>query len=506
VPLTRRRARTIRLLCLAIVAAVAAIGCRPVPVAGPRPTDAIVRLRAAIDALVGAPQFANAHFGILIVDPGSGDTLYSRDAGKLFMPASNMKILTAATALARLGPDYRFRTVLAARGAVRDGVLDGDLLVIGRGDPSVSDHVRGDAMQPLRELADSLVARGIRRVTGRVVPAGDAFPGSHFGYGWTYDDFEDAYSAGIDELLFNEGFSELHVRGGDAPGDAVRVETRPAHTVPRVRVLASTVAPRVDAAAAREPHNPLVARKDSATWDVVLEGTIAAGDSAVLEVTQHDPDAAYVAALGEALADRGIAVGGALTDTLARVDTLVTLRSPPLREILPAMLQPSQNQIAEMLFRTLALEAYGAGRTDSAASVVRQQIAAWGVPAQDAVIRDGSGLTRYDYVTPTALVRVLDAVRRSPNFSAFYDALPVAGASGTLARRMQGTPAQSNARAKTGSLALARSLSGYVTTADHRMLIFSLLCNNWTTPSAAVDRVEDAIVDRLAALGGAGAR
>jgi len=156
-----------------------------------------------IDSLADAPEFSNAHWGILIVDPARGDTLYSRNAGKLFMPASNMKILTSATALAQLGPEYRYRTVFAARGGVSNGTIDGDLLVIGRGDPSVSDHMLHDAMIPLRGIADSLAARGIHRIAGRVVAAGNAFPSDVFGFGWTYDDFEDSYSAPIDELLFN---------------------------------------------------------------------------------------------------------------------------------------------------------------------------------------------------------------------------------------------------------------------------------------------------------------
>ena len=153
-----------------------------------------------------------------------GDTLYSRNAGKLFMPASNMKILTSASALARFGPDFRYATTFAGRGHVSGGTLAGDLVVVGRGDPSVSDHMLGDAMIPLRAIADSIVARGITHITGRVVAGGDAFPGSVLGYGWSYDDFEDSYSAPIDELLFNEGFSTLRIRGGAHAGDPVTVD------------------------------------------------------------------------------------------------------------------------------------------------------------------------------------------------------------------------------------------------------------------------------------------
>jgi len=476
-------------------------GCRagglyapPRPV--PRP---VARLRASIDSMVGQPEFSNANWGILIVDPTSGDTLYSRNAGKLFMPASNMKILTTSTALTQLGPNFQYHTVFAARGAVADSTLGGDLLVIGRGDPSVSDHMRHDAMAPLDSVADSLRARGITRITGRVVAYGDAFPGEHYGYGWTYDDFEDDYSAPIDELLFNEGVSELHVHAGAQPGDPVGVDVWPAHTVPHVRVAATTVA----AANAPGPHDSsaIHARKDSVSWDEIVEGQIGVGDSTVLVVTHHDPDQAYIGAVREALASRGIAVLDGATDTLARIDTLVTITSPPLSDILKALLKPSQNQLAEMLFRTLALQAIGTGRADSARAIVERQIAQWGVAVpSEAVVRDGSGLARYDYVSPQTLVRILDAMRRAPTFNVFYDALPIAGVDGTLETRMKGTPADSNVHAKTGSVALARSLSGYVTTADRRMLIFSFLCNNWTTPTREVEHVQDAILERIAAM------
>jgi D-alanyl-D-alanine carboxypeptidase/D-alanyl-D-alanine-endopeptidase (penicillin-binding protein 4) len=476
----------------------ASLACRPST--GVSPTSISFGrdpgLRHYIDSLTDAPEFSNAHWGILIVDPSTGDTLYSRNAGKLFMPASNMKILTSSTALTQLGPDYRYRTSFLARGTIADGTLNGDLLVIGRGDPSVSDHMMHDAMIPLRAIADSIASRGIRHITGRVVPYGDAFPGEVLGYGWTYDDFEDSYSAPIDELLFNEGFSELRVRGGDAPGAPVRIEVRPARSVPRVRNMAVTVAASPDTTRARRART-LRAVKDSTTWDVVLQGQIGVHDSATIEVTHHDPDAAYVAAVGEALAEKGITIDQGWADTTARVDTLATLTSPPLSEILKALMKPSQNQIAEMLFRTVAITK----PADSARAVVGRQIASWGVAVpSEAIVRDGSGLARYDYISPRTVVRILDAMRKAPTFQVFYDALPIGGVDGTIRNRMKGTPAERNVHAKTGSVAQSRSLSGYVTTADQHMLVFSFLSNNWTVPVRSVEMVQDSIAARLAGM------
>ena len=144
------------------------------------------------------------------------------------------------------------------------------------------------------------------------------------------------------------------------------------------------------------------------------------------------------------------------------------------------------------------------GSADSARAVGVRTLAGWGVTTADAAYRDGSGLSRHDYVTPRAIVKVLDAMRRSPSFATYRDALPIAGVDGTIGNRMKGTPAAGNARAKTGTVDKARSLSGYVTTADGRLVMFSMLSNNFTVPTRDVERVQDLLVTTLAsrALGG----
>jgi len=168
---------------------------------------------------------------------------------------------------------------------------------------------------------------------------------------------------------------------------------------------------------------------------------------------------------------------------------------------MPAVMKPSQNQIAEVFLRTLGFErAGGIGTADSGRRVVERQFAAWKIPSDAFVVRDGSGLSRNDLISPEAIVSILEAMRHSPNFTVFFESLPIAGVDGTIRTRMRDTPAQGNLRAKTGTLSMVRSLSGYVRTADGRLLEFSMLCNNWTTPQAAVDRVQDAVGAALAQL------
>src|SRR5690349_9111697 len=200
---------------LSMVAALA--GCAgartstsPSPTGSPVVTRA--SLRHAIDSMVNAPEFRTAMWGVLIVDPEKRDTLYSHNAAKLFIPASNQKIVSSSVMLEQLGPEFRFRTTFASHGTIADGTLSGDLAVFGRGDPTLSDRMRnGDAMDAMRAIADSLSQRGIQRITGNIVPAGDAFSGPVAGSGWPWDQLDASSFAGVDELLFNEGLSSIRV-------------------------------------------------------------------------------------------------------------------------------------------------------------------------------------------------------------------------------------------------------------------------------------------------------
>jgi D-alanyl-D-alanine carboxypeptidase/D-alanyl-D-alanine-endopeptidase (penicillin-binding protein 4) len=491
--------RIIRFLALLAVAACAS---SPSPVTTPAPRSTATAatpanaLRQFVDSLVDVPDFRSANWGILIVDPARGETLYTRNADKLFMPASNMKLLTGSTALVQLGPNFRWTTTVSVRGTIRDGVLAGDLIFRGSGDPSVSAHMQhGDALAPLRAFADSLRAHGITRIQGRLLAAPSPFTDANVGYGWEWDDFDGPDGAGIDALYFNEGFTNIVVHGGARAGDPVRLETRPASTYPSLINRARTVA--ADSSPARRN---ISVSQDSSRAGVLVTGTIAAGDSVVEEITFRDHAAAYLAAMKEALVSRGVVVYETRGDTTGRVDSLFTMFSPTLKEVLPFFEKPSQNQIGEILFKTLGLQKGGAGRADSAAHVVSRQLLAWGAAPDGFVVRDGSGLSRHDFVTPRTIIHVLDAMKKQPDFSIFYEALPIAGVDGSIRARMKGTPAEGNVHAKTGTLDRVRSLSGYVTTADGRLLLFSTLCNNFMVPTRRVDQVTDALGVRLASM------
>jgi D-alanyl-D-alanine carboxypeptidase/D-alanyl-D-alanine-endopeptidase (penicillin-binding protein 4) len=463
-------------------------------------------LQGLVDSVLAAPMWRNARWGMLVVDAERGDTLVTHDADRLFMPASNQKLLTGAIAMQRLGPDFRWRTPTFLRGVQRGRTFRGQLLVEGRGDPSISNAMRsGRAANAFAPMIEALIARGITRIVGSVAPTGDAMPGLTTGYGWAYDDFDAGYSAAIDELLFNEGELYLKVRAGTTVGDPVQVERAPTSRYPALRVDARTRAPHLPpgAAPAASPRPPrLTAAYDSIGEAVIVSGTLPVGDSTTLTIAYRHPADAFMAALHEALEARGIQVINRRLlprDTAGRpIDTLAVLESPPLADVLRRMEKPSQNQMAELFFRTTALVTTGSGSADSAQAVGARTLAEWGIASQDVAYRDGSGLSRHDYLTPRAVVKVLDAMRRSPHAEIFRESLPIAGVDGTIGNRMKGTAAAGNARAKTGTLDKTRALSGYVTTGDGRLVLFSLLCNNFTVPNREVERVQDMIVSLLA--------
>jgi serine-type D-Ala-D-Ala carboxypeptidase/endopeptidase (penicillin-binding protein 4) len=507
--------RTIR-----AVAALLLAGCAGRGAGGPLP-PVIRSLAAELDSAFAAPQYARAEWGVVVQSLDNGQVLYRRNADHLFMPASNQKLITGAVALARLGPEFRFTTTVLASGARRGDTLHGDLVVYGRGDPALSLRASGgtDILASLRPWADSLRARGIRAITGRVTGDASYFPDPFLGEGWMWDDLQDSYSAPVGALMFNEAFATVTLTPGLNPGDPLTARLEPADAPLRVFSTAIT-APR-DSAISQVRWTRAFFTDSVPVW-----GRLSAGRSPfTFFVAVTDPTRYFERALGQVLREAGIAVlntpsvvghqsagtassvvgrqssGGspvASDDRRLTTDTIFSWQSPRLDSILKLLEKPSQNQIAEILVRTLGTLRGGVASFDSGRVVVRETLLSWGVPEDAYVFADGSGLSRYNYVAPTALAHTLTAMARHPAFTAFYDALPIAGVDGTIQRRMAGTAAANNARAKTGSISNARTLSGYVTTAEGERLVFVLMANHFTVPSRVVDRTQDHIVERLA--------
>jgi D-alanyl-D-alanine carboxypeptidase/D-alanyl-D-alanine-endopeptidase (penicillin-binding protein 4) len=469
----------------------------PSPPAHPAP-PALVALQHDIDAILADPALARGYWGVLVKSLKTDETLYARNAGKLMLPASNMKIVTLAAAAETLGWDYTYETRLFAAGPIEAGVLAGDLVVVGSGDPSL---VAADGMadRVFGEWAQRLKQRGIRAIGGRVIGDDNGFEKDTLGFGWMWDDLSDYDSAGVGALQYNEDAVRVTVIPGPAPGAAAGVSISPAGS-------GLTIASSVTTAAAGTPASVSPRRLPGSTR-LELAGTIAVdAPPYTVRVSVDNPTQFYVTALRSALIANGIDVRGAAVDAddlrdapAATGAPVVSYRSAPLSELAVRLMKISQNQYAETFLKTVSA---GPGVVPSAAAgwkAAQAIFERWGVPAGALVQRDGSGLTRYDLVTPEALVAILTHVDRDPRLKGpFEAALPIAGRDGTLANRMKGTPAEGNARAKTGSMTAVRGTSGFVTGADGEPLVFAILVNNYETPGSTITQAEDRIIVRLA--------
>lgn len=445
------------------------------------------RFAERADKLVNASPVDKGEWGLLVVDADSGATLYEKNAGHYFEPASNMKLLTTALALDTLGPEYRFRTTVETNGTLgADGKLSGDLILVGRGDPNLSnrkfpyeakEEFEGPPERALADLADALVARGVKEVTGDVVGDDSYFPRERYPEGWEIGDIVWEYGAAISAIAVNDNTVTVTLTPGEKAGDAVQESLEP-------ETLEFTVKNEVATIGAKEKPELRLTR-ETGTDAVVVRGTMAAKSTPrklVLGVQEPAQHAAILLAL--LLAERHIKVDGkvrAIHDpdpSESSRTVLVEHMSIPLKDSVKLVNKISQNLHTELLLRTAARQQ---GRWVTPEDLLKFPEAFYakaGIPEGDVIQTDGSGLSRRDLVTPRAFVGVLQYAQKQAWFPAYLASLPVAGEDGTLNERMKEAPLAGKIHAKTGSVTHVRSLSGYAETPGGRKLIFSFLSNN----------------------------
>ncbi len=433
------------------------------------------------------------------------ETLYEQNAQKLVMPASALKVVTLSVGADQLGWDYRYHTRLLTVGDVADGVLQGHLLVVGSGDPTLEDW-DGSASALFGQWADLLKARGIHRITGSVVGDDDAFRDDGIGAGWAWDDLGYSYATSAGALQFNENTAQLLITPAAMAGEPPTVEVRPASARLTIDNRAMTQPLYPDFLRARPDF--LSVRPIPHSSVLELRGLAPLGSAAIVRnVSVPNPTLYFMNAFRDGLIRNGIDVQGPAVDTDdldhslngENATALAERRSAPLHEIARTMMKESQNLFAETLLRTIGDPPWAAGSADGGLENILRTLTGWGISESEMRLVDGSGLSRYNLITPAALTAVLAHVYRDERLRGpFLETLPVAGVDGTLQNRMKGTPAEGNARAKTGSFSNARALAGFVRTADGEMLTFAVIANNYGIAPPAVDRATDAIVVALA--------
>ncbi len=465
------------------------------PEAGAPPRVALedpdrAELARRIEGLLDDPALERAHVGLLAQVGETGEVAFARNAEKLFVSASTAKLVTAAAALRRLGPDHRWLTRLLAAGALRSDTLHGDLWIVGGGDPRLEPEEVIRWPRLLREA-------GIRHVTGDVVGDDRYFEGPVWGRGWTWEDVHSGWGAGVSGLQLSPARVRAELVPGSGVGAPATLRFRDPGPKPPVRSRVRT-----------GPHGGEVRIRflpPPEGGPVEIVGWIPAGAGPVsLSLAPHHPTLHLLARLETAMRDAGVGLGGGFRrarpdeEIGGPVDWQREIESEPLEEVIEHLLRWSDNQVAESLLRTLGREAGGTGAPEEGLEAVQEVVAGWGIEPGAVQLADGSGLSRYSRVTPAALVRLLRRVAQLPEYDVLREALPVAAESGTLGRRLAATAAEGNARAKTGSLGGVRGLAGYVTDADGETIVFALLLNGYEVPGDVATGLEDLLVEQLA--------
>lgn len=452
-------------------------------------------LAASIDRAIDGSGMRPGSCAFLVRSLDTGETLYARRADRPLRPGSNLKLFVAAAALLALGPEYRFETRILATGEIAGGALRGDLVIEGRGDPTISGRFTGgDLHASFKAWAARLRDLGIRRIDGRIIGADDYFQGPAIGDGWDESDLGEWYAAETSALTFNDGCVDLHLRGTKA-GEAPELRIDPPTRYVRIACKVRTVGEKGKLGIA------IHRRRD--TNVIELTGTIPAGTRKTVWGSVHNPTLYFVTVLRETLAREGIEVAGAAVDAgdlpapLAAARLLFTHTSPPLSTCIEVVLKRSQNHYAENVARTVAAVRRGRGTMDDARIAIADLLEPFGVARGAIHIADGSGLSDKNRATAEAIVHLLASFRRAPSFPFFRDALPIAGVDGSLRDRLKGTRAAGRVRAKTGTIANARSLCGYIETLEGETLAFAFLTDGHGISAAAVDRVIDPILLRF---------
>jgi serine-type D-Ala-D-Ala carboxypeptidase/endopeptidase (penicillin-binding protein 4) len=464
-------------------------------------------LKARLDRRLDAPPFNRQLWGVAVIDE-SGRLLYGRNESRLFIPASNTKLVVGAVAAALLPPDWTVTTSLYG-GPVVGGVLLGDLVLYGRGDPTMDRRCYApdttlagvcdtDAFARLRQMVDTLRSRGVQMVAGDVVGDGSYFEPTMLHPNWEAFDLNWWYAAPVSGLGFHDNSVDFTWQPGPAPGAPAVISMSPDLGDIAFENRTVTVPPGGESDIGdRFFRHP-------GTLSIWAEGTVALDNPRRIEsFALPDPNLYAARALRQALADGGIAVAGSTRSTtdstlyaaLRATAPLAQVRSRPLRDWIFPILNTSQNWFSEMLLKQLGRQFGRGGSWEEGLAVERRfLIDSVRVDSTQISLSDGSGLSSSNLVSPLAFTQLLRFMRRHPRYSTFVAALPQAGANGSLRNRFMATTLAGRVRAKTGSISRVNSLSGYIELGTGRNLTFSVQANHHAQPTKPMLAAIDSIV------------
>jgi len=473
-------------------------------------------LAERIAALEGRhPAIARAFWGAKVVDLETGETVFERNGAKLFVPASNTKLFSTALALSRLGPDHRFLTIVAAeRPPDAQGVLTGNLRLVGGGDPTLSARavpyrkgpVRGDPLAALEELADLLAATPLRVIRGDIVGDDTAYVFEPYPPGWAVDDTIWDYGAPVSALTLHDNAFTVRLRGAERAGLPALMALAPPLDFYAIDNAVLTVA---------GSDADLYADWPPGARRIRLWGVIGRNQSRELYLAIRDPAEYAAAAFAAILRRRGVTIEGQATAKHLWMHQAGNLKqapgppafegvelarrtSPPLFEILKIINKVSQNLHAEIVLREVGRARRHIGSRAAGLEELRLFLEEIGIAAEEYRFEDGSGLSRLNLVSPNAVARLLVHMYLSADRDGWLETLPIGGEDGTLNHRFRGAAITGRVLAKTGTLTHVSALAGYLEPKSGSRLAFSVLVNNSGVAAAVTRRFIDELIALLA--------
>lgn len=452
---------------------------------------------AQISAKTPAEKFAgntvlrNANISLLVCDPNTNQTISEISPNHSMIPASTMKLITTATALELLGPDFRFETKLQIVDEIdENGVLNGNLYIYGGGDPTLGSGFIGNR-DFLKQWLAAVKKAGIKSINGSIVADASLFDDEGINPQWSWEDIGNYYAAGVYGISYMDNMARVHLYSGEIGSTPTVIKTVP--EIPRIvfnNNLRSTII-----------------RKDSAYFYGAprsnyrtIYGEIPANRSNF--VTKMDiPDPAFLLAshFHDLLVENGINVyfppSEKYRGTPVERKTIYTHYSPLLSRIVKEINFTSNNHYTEHIFRYLALQNKPVATTNEAVRVIRDYWKSKGLPVEQLFMSDGSGLSRANAVSAEFYVKLLTYMKKqSPHSAAFYNSLPVAGESGTIEWILKNTPLQGKLKAKSGSISRVRCYAGYINVSN-KNYVFAILVNNYNgRPNAVIKEIENYLV------------
>lgn len=468
--------------------------------------SSVVKFQKETDRIINQKFLENAIWGIHIQSVKNGEVIYSHQSKKNMIPASNMKIFTSVFALDKLGPDFQYTTAVYLHGTFdSDTSFTGNVILKGMGDPTISGRYFDNKVTRIPEdWADSLAARKIRVIHGKIIGDDNFFGDDALGKHWEWDEESYWYSAQVSGLSFNDNCVNWYVTPTRV-GDRAKIQLVPGTNYVTIENHITTVA----TASESEEIEFIRGRRSNL---IKATGKIAVNaDTHVGYVTVENPTLYTATVMTEILNKKGIHVDNEAVDidslpfytyhdSDSTVIRVASYESPKLEEILKVVNKRSQNLFAEQLLRTVAAVVDSNGTGQHALKLEKEFLKQIGINPVTMCVMDGSGYSRTNLVTPESIVAMLKYIRQHRYWKIFYESLPKAGIERTLNHRMKNTPAEGNVRAKTGTMDNVSTISGFVKTADNEEMVFSILCNNFSVDHLEVQKVQDSILVKLASF------